>query len=138
MTLQYYEIEDIYITTLESLITKEQKKYLNQYEFIGIDFDSNLGTELSLENKKNILNYFRKTYEMDVFEVSLDEIERKEALNIEGFILKVDNFNFKDNGHIEFDSILYISPIAIETYSNKMKKEKGKWIVYDKKLERIT
>lgn len=137
---QLSEIEDIYVISLESLITKEEKKYLGQYEFIGIDFNSNFGRMLTKESKENILNNLIEKYDMRVIEVSLDEIDRLESSGIMknlGLILKVDNFDFENN-HISFDSILYVSPIGIEAYNNNMKKQDGTWIVYDKKLDWIS
>jgi hypothetical protein len=102
---------EIYIIALDSIMEKDES-LSSGMEFIAIDM-SNFD-ELSKKDKKEIINYFKDKYKVDVMDATFDELKEKgyynpDTLALDGVLLRIEKVDYKFNNNVFFEGSKYRS-----------------------------
>lgn len=105
---------EIYSVALDSIM--EQDEALNSdMEYIAIDM-SNF-EEVDENDKKEIINYFKEKYKVDVMDATLEQLKEKGLYNsdtmaLNGILLRIEKVEFKFNNNVFFEGSKYRSGLG--------------------------
>lgn len=130
---------EIYSVALDSIMEQDEALSSNM-EYIAIDM-SNF-EELDENDKKEIINYFKEKYKVDVLGATLEQLKEKGLYNpdtmaLDGVLLRIENVDFKFNNNIFFEGSKYRSgngavgvEVTIQLKDNRWKSKEAKmtWI----------
>ncbi|MGG3843796.1 peptide ABC transporter substrate-binding protein [Anoxybacillus kestanbolensis] len=127
---------EIYSVALDSIMEKDEA--LNsEMEFIAIDM-SNFDDELSEKDKKEIINFFKDKYKVDVMNATFDELKEKKYYNpdkmaLDGVLLRIEKIDFKFNNNVFFEGSKYRSGKGAIGVEGTVHYKDGNWKIKESK-----
>ncbi|MBU8878860.1 peptide ABC transporter substrate-binding protein [Bacillus sp. FJAT-29790] len=130
---------EIYTVALDAILEQDEA-LSSEMKYIAIDMSN---FELLDENgKKEIINYFKEKYKVDVIDATFEQLEEKGLYNpdtmaLEGVLLRIKKVDFKFNKNIFFEGSKYRSglgavgvEVTVHFKDNKWKSKEAKmtWI----------
>lgn len=133
------DLGEIYSVALNAIM-EEDEALSSEMEFIAIDM-SNFN-ELDEQAKKEILNFFKEKYKIEVMDATFEELKEKGLYNpdkmvLDGVLLRLEKVEFKFNNNIFFEGSKYrsgLGAVGVEVtvhYKDdnwKVKEAKKTWI----------
>ncbi|WHY77266.1 peptide ABC transporter substrate-binding protein [Neobacillus sp. WH10] len=125
----------IYSIALDSIMEKDEA-LSNGMEFIAIDM-SNFD-ELSEKDRKEIINFFKEKYKVDVMDATFEELEEKGYYNpvtlaLDGVLLRIEKVDFKLNNDVFFEGSKYRSGKGAVGVESTVYYKDDKWQIKDSK-----
>ena len=120
---------EIYSIALDAMMEKDQA--LNSdMEFIAINM-SNM-TELSSQDKEEIIDYFKEKYKVEVMDADLEELKEQglydsEKMAIRGVLLSFETVIYKYNNSVVFEGSKYHSALGAIGVEITVHFKDGKW-----------
>ncbi|MDR7077029.1 hypothetical protein J2Y03_002052 [Neobacillus niacini] len=120
---------EIYSIALDAMMEKDQA--LNSdMEFIAINM-SNM-TELSSQDKEEIIDYFKEKYKVEVMDADLEELKEQglydsEKMAIRGVLLSFEKVIYKYNNSVVFEGSKYHSALGAIGIEITVHFKDGKW-----------
>jgi hypothetical protein len=120
---------EIYSIALDNIMNYDEA-LSSDMKFIAIDM-SNFD-ELSEKDKKEILNYFKDKYKVNVMDATFEELKEKgyydsDKKGLDGVLLKISKVDFKFNNNIFFEGSKYRSSLGADGVENTVHYKDGKW-----------
>ena len=120
---------EIYSVALDSIL-KQDEGLNSDMEYIAIDMSNS--EELDESDKKEILNYFKEKYKVEVIDATLEELKEKglynpDMMRLDGVLLKIKKVDFKFNNKILFEGSKYRSGLGAIGVEVKVHYKDNKW-----------
>ena len=120
---------EIYSVALDSIM-KQDEALNSDMEYIAIDMSNS--EEVDESDKKEILNYFKEEYKVEVMDATLEQLEEKGLYNpdmmcLDGVLLKIEKVDFKFNNKILFKGSKYRSGMGAIGVEVKVHYKDNKW-----------
>ncbi|MGN7478869.1 peptide ABC transporter substrate-binding protein [Solibacillus silvestris] len=120
---------EIYIVALDSIM-KQDEGLNSDMEYIAIDLSNS--EEVDASDKKEILNYFKEKYKVEVMDATLEQLEEKglynpDMMRLDGVLLKIEKIDFKFNNKILFEGSKYRSGLGAIGIEVKVHYKGNKW-----------
>lgn len=131
---------EIYTIALDSIMQEDQA--LNSgMEFIAID-TSNL-EELTKQDKKEIIHFFRDTYKTEIMEATYEELVEKGLYNpettvLDGVLLRMEEVDYSFNNQIIFKGSKYRSGLGAVGIEVTIHYKNDSWLVKSSKMTWIS
>lgn len=131
---------EIYSVALDSIM--EQDEALNSdMQFIAIDM-SNFD-EVAENEKKEILNYFKDKFEVDVMDATFEQLREMGLYNLDtmaldGILLRIEKVDFKLNNNIFFEGSKYHSGLGAVGVEVTVHYKDKSWKTKDTKMTWIS
>jgi hypothetical protein len=105
-------------------------------EFIAIDMSNFDG--LVEKDKKEILNFFKDKYKVEVIDATFDELKEKgyynsDTMALEGVLLRIEKIDFKFNKNVLFEGSKYRSGKGAIGVVSTVRYKDGNWQVKESK-----
>ncbi|MFS0877347.1 peptide ABC transporter substrate-binding protein [Solibacillus isronensis] len=131
---------DIYSIALDSIM-KEDEGLNSNMQYIAIDM-SNF-EEVDESDKKEILNYFKEKYKVEVMDATFEQLEEKglynsDMMSLDGVLLKIEKVDFKFNNKILFEGSKYRSGLGAIGVEVKVHYQDNKWKAKEVKMTWIS
>lgn len=100
---------EIYIVALDTIMELDEA-LSHDIEYIAID--SERFKDVDDNEKEEILNYFRKKYDVEIIYANLEQLQdlgryNPDTLVLDGVLLKIENVNIKLNNSVLFEGFKY-------------------------------
>ncbi len=130
----------IYSIALNSIMEKDEALSSNM-EFIAIDMSNFNG--LVETDKKEILNYFKDKYKIEVIDATFDELKAKgyynpDTMALEGVLLTIEKVDFKFNNNVFFEGSKYRSGLGAIGVEGTVDYKDGNWKIKESKVTWIS
>ena len=130
---------EIYTVALDSIM-EQDKALSSEMKYIAIDM-SNFD-DVDEDSKKEILNYFKEKYKVDVIDATFEQLKEKglynrDTMSLDGVLLRIEKVEFKVNDDIFFEGSKYrsgLGAVGVEVTVHhkdnnwKVKEVKQTWI----------
>ena len=131
---------EIYSVALDSLM-KQDEALNSDMEYIAIDLSNS--EEVDENDKKEILNYFKEKYKVNVMDATLEQLEEKglynpEIMLLDGVLLKIEKVDFKFNNKILIEGSKYRSGLGAIGVEVKVHYKDNKWKAKEVKMTWIS
>jgi hypothetical protein len=126
---------EIYSIALDSIMENEAA-LSSDMEFIAIDMSNFDG--LVEKDKKEILNFFKDKYKVEVIDATFDELKEKgyynsDTMALEGVLLRIEKIDFKFNKNVLFEGSKYRSGKGAIGVVSTVRYKDGNWQVKESK-----
>lgn len=120
---------EIYSVALDSIM-KQDEALNSDMKYIAIDMSNS--EEVDESDKKEILNYFKEKYKVEVMDATLEQLEEKglynpDTMRLDGVLLKIEKVDFKFNNKIIFEGSKYRSGLGAIGVEVKVHYKDNKW-----------
>jgi hypothetical protein len=120
---------EIYSIALDNIMNYDEE-LSSDMKFIAIDMSK--FDELGEKDKKEILNYFKDKYKVDVMDATFEELKEKgyydsDKKGLDGVLLKISKVDFKFNNNIFFEGSKNRSSLGAVGVENTVHYKDGKW-----------
>lgn len=131
---------EIYSIALDSIM-KEDEGLNSDMQYIAIDM-SNF-EEVDESDKKEILNYFKEKYKVEVMDATFEQLEEmglynSDMMSLDGVLLKIEKVGFKFNNKILFEGSKYRSGLGAIGVEVKVHYQDHKWKAKEVKMTWIS
>lgn len=131
---------EIYSVALDSLM-KQDEALNSDMEYIAIDLSNS--EEVDENDKKEILNYFKEKYKVNVMDATLEQLEENglynpEIMLLDGVLLKIEKVDFKFNNKILIEGSKYRSGLGAIGVEVKVHYKDNKWKAKEVKMTWIS
>jgi hypothetical protein len=126
---------EIYTIALDSIM-KMDKALNSNMEFIAIDMSNFEG--VNEKQQKEVLNYFKDKYEIEVMNATIEDLEEKgyyntDTMALDGVLLRIDKVDFKFNHNVLFEGSKFRSGKGAIGVESTIHYKKGKWQIKESK-----
>lgn len=120
---------------------KEDEGLNSDMEYIAIDMSNY--EEVDESDKKEILNYFKEKYKVEVMDATFEQLEEKglynsDMMSLDGVLLKIEKVDFKFNNKILFEGSKYRSGLGAIGVEVKVHYQDNKWKAKEVKMTWIS
>lgn len=131
---------EIYSVALDSLM-KQDEALNSDMEYIAINLSNS--EEVDENDKKEILNYFKEKYKVNVMDATLEQLEENglynpEIMLLDGVLLKIEKVDFKFNNKILIEGSKYRSGLGAIGVEVKVHYKDNKWKAKEVKMTWIS
>ncbi len=133
-------LPEIYSLALDSFM-KQDKGLNNDMEFIAIDMDSL--KQLSEDGKKEVADFFKETYQVDVIDATFEELKEQglfnpETMSLDGVLLQVEEVDFTFTNDAVVSGSKFKSGLGAIYVESIIHFKDGEWQVKDTKITAIS
>ena len=105
---------EIYSAAFESIMENDKASNSNA-KFISIDMDGL--SDLTEQNKQDILKYFQEKYKIETMNASIEKLKEKgmfhsDTLSLDGVLLRIEKVDFVNNREVLFEGSKYRSGLG--------------------------
>lgn len=127
---------EIYKVALESFLCDEINNTIYDVDYLSIDMSSEFFKELSNEEKKEIMDYFKIKYQIEVINESLDSLEKKGMVgklwslnngHRKGMLIGIKKQDIDFNNKAVIEGYWYRSGIGARGAASTIVPENGQW-----------
>lgn len=120
---------------------KQDEALNSDMEYIAIDLSNS--EEVDENDKKEILNYFKEKYKVNVMDATLEQLEENglynpEIMLLDGVLLKIEKVDFKFNNKILIEGSKYRSGLGAIGVEVKVHYKDNKWKAKEVKMTWIS
>ncbi|MEC2074612.1 peptide ABC transporter substrate-binding protein [Metabacillus fastidiosus] len=133
---QKEDLGEIYSIALNSIM-EQDKELDNGMKFIAIDM-SNFN-DLDEQAKKEILNFFKEKYKIEVMDATFEELKEQgfynsDTMSLDGILLRLEKVEFKLNNNIFFEGSKYSSALGAVGVEVTVHYKDDNWKVKEAKM----